>query len=175
MLLAKTGVLGQQTRSCVQCDFSLLARHAETWIEVLAGQSDRSGRIEIRGLHTGLYRVAIIESGPGRLFAGYEDFAVKTNETTIREATAWAAYAAPLTLTLVNPPEELRGGKVEWEAGLRAEPLGPRYQGRLDNLQQASWVTDSPHAPCSAYRPESGLSRCQLVYRGWKAPTSSKC
>ncbi|MEZ5394304.1 MAG: hypothetical protein R2724_15925 [Bryobacterales bacterium] len=84
----------------------------------------------------GLYRVAIIESGPGRLFAGYEDFAVKTNETTIREATAWAAYAAPLTLTLVNPPEELRGGKVEWEAGLRAEPLGPRYPGNLDNLQR---------------------------------------
>jgi hypothetical protein len=130
LILAKAGVPGQSPRSCVRCSFSLQARHAETWLEVLSGQSDRSGRIEIHGVHPGTYRLAVIEGSSGELYAGYEDFVIAEKGQTKRyEITAWAANSIPVTVTLVDPPEDLRDEEAEWRAALIVTPLEPRYPG----------------------------------------------
>jgi hypothetical protein len=130
LILARTSEPGAPARSCTQCRFSLQARHAETWLEVLTGQSDRSGRIEIHGVHPGTYRIAVFASEAGEAFAGYDMVIAEKGQLRRFEVTAWAANHVPVQLTLVDPPEELRDEAAEWAGGLDADLLDPLYPAR---------------------------------------------
>jgi hypothetical protein len=123
--------LGEQPRSCVRCAFAVFAPHAGGWVQVTQrGQSDRQGRIEIHGLYPGAYRIGAVGRSADLVYWGYEDVAVEEGSPRGYELTAWAPGPVRARVTLMDPPESLRGEETAWTASLRATVLDHVYPVR---------------------------------------------
>ena len=127
------GKAGEEPRTCVRCIFRVLGRNGLSWIEVLSGEADSQGVIEIRGLHPGLYRFAVGRPFGSDIHAGYVDVVAEEGQVRTETATAWAASPAPVRLTFVDPPEGFRSDQQSRRFRLTASVLDPPYPSFATN------------------------------------------
>ena len=124
---ALAGKVGETPRACTRCTFRVAVRNGLSWLEVLSGEADSQGLIEIRGLHPGSYRIAFGRGLGTDVYAGYVDTVAEEGKSRKETATAWAANPTPVRLTLVDPPEELLSADRSWTVRLTAGLLEPLY------------------------------------------------
>ncbi len=132
-----TARFGEPHRACGGCPFAVFAPHEGAWVRVTArGRSNTRGRVEIRGLQAGAYRVGVATRIAATSFAGYQDVVVEDARMRSYDVVAHAVEKTTVQVRLVDPPEQLRSQDSRWELGVRATPLGSVYPIRVSGNTQ---------------------------------------